>query len=97
MHAFKLAFIASQANLSSSAIPLMTSPMLAMTLHKPAWSALCTGAWCAGGMEGEEREDVLAVVEFDGGLRVPGDIYNRLYDYQKTGAHLFCLPVASKY
>ena len=30
-------------------------------------------------------EDVLAEVSFDGGFRVPGRIYNRLFDYQKTG------------
>ena len=41
----------------------------------------CSGAAAAGGA----AEDVLADVEFEGGLRVPGDIYNRLYDYQKTG------------
>jgi hypothetical protein len=42
-------------------------------------------AGAAAGAE-EPKEDLLADVEFDGGLRVPGDIYNRLYDYQKTGA-----------
>ena len=25
-------------------------------------------------------------VVFDGGYRIPGDIYERLFDYQKTGA-----------
>lgn len=30
-------------------------------------------------------DDVMADVEFDGGFRVPGDIYHRLFDYQKTG------------
>jgi hypothetical protein len=27
----------------------------------------------------------MAEVSFDGGFRVPGSIYNRLFDYQKTG------------
>jgi hypothetical protein len=29
----------------------------------------------------DESEDVV----FEGGFRVPADIYNRLFDYQKTG------------
>ena len=33
----------------------------------------------------EADEDLLAEVSFDGGFRVPGRIYNRLFDYQKTG------------
>jgi hypothetical protein len=33
--------------------------------------------------------DVMADVCFDGGFKVPGDIYNRLFDYQKTGASPF--------
>ena len=31
---------------------------------------------------GSELPDVV----FDGGYRIPGDIYERLFDYQKTGA-----------
>ena len=32
----------------------------------------------------DESEDVV----FEGGFRVPADIYNRLFDYQKTGMNL---------
>ena len=33
----------------------------------------------------DESEDVV----FEGGFRVPADIYNRLFDYQKTGMDTF--------
>ena len=39
----------------------------------------------AAGAGADVRADVLAEVSFDGGFRVPGSIYNRLFDYQKTG------------
>lgn len=55
----------------------------------PGASAPAAGGGNAAAGEGDNAgapdEDVLANVEFDGGLRVPGEIYNRLYDYQKTG------------
>ena len=35
--------------------------------------------------EGEDP-DTMRDVEFDGGFKIPGTIYNRLFDYQKTGA-----------
>jgi len=35
------------------------------------------------GDEGGALPDVV----FDGGYRIPGNIYERLFDYQKTGAH----------
>ena len=34
---------------------------------------------------GEEPEPD---AEFDGGFKVPGDIFSRLFDYQKTGWYL---------
>jgi hypothetical protein len=39
---------------------------------------------CPGGSDAEEEgeeEDV----EFDGGLRIPGRVYGRLFEYQRTG------------
>lgn len=40
-------------------------------------------------LEAREGDDVVVEeqeeVEFDGGLRVPGSVYDRLFDYQKTG------------
>ena len=44
----------------------------------------------AAGSLNEAGDDVLAEVSFDGGFRVPGRIYNRLFDYQKTGK-MHCL------
>ena len=46
----------------------------------------------AGAADGSA--DVLAEVTFDGGFRLPGSIYNRLFDYQKTGTQpprLLCM------
>ena len=34
--------------------------------------------------EGEDP-DTTRDVEFDGGFKIPGTIYNRLFDYQQTG------------
>ena len=32
-----------------------------------------------------EGESELSPAEFDGGLRIPANIFNKLFDYQKTG------------
>lgn len=36
--------------------------------------------------EGVEAADQEGDAVFDGGFRVPGNVYDRLFDYQKTGA-----------
>ncbi len=43
------------------------------------------GGATSGGADVADQEDVMADVAFDGGFNVPGDIYHRLFDYQKTG------------
>lgn len=62
-------------------------------LQAPGASAPAAGggnatAAVSAGSSGSARDelDVMADVCFDGGFKVPGDIYNRLFDYQKTGA-----------
>ena len=39
-------------------------------------------------MEREGNEEDAEDIEFDGGFRIPADIYSRLFDYQKTGEHI---------
>jgi hypothetical protein len=39
----------------------------------------------AGAAAAPAQQDVMADVAFDGGFNVPGSIYHRLFDYQKTG------------
>lgn len=36
--------------------------------------------------EGVAADDQEGDAVFDGGFRVPGNVYDRLFDYQKTGA-----------
>ena len=57
----------------------------------PGASAPAAGGGNAGSLNAA-GDDVLAEVSFDGGFRVPGRIYNRLFDYQKTGK-THCLPL----
>ena len=59
----------------------------------PGESTPAAGGGNAGSLNAA-GEDVLAEVSFDGGFRVPGRIYNRLFDYQKTGKTLsvLCCP-----
>lgn len=38
--------------------------------------------------EGEEDVEKPPDVVFEGGFRIPGDLYGRLFDYQKTGKGL---------
>ena len=33
----------------------------------------------------DESEEKVPDVVFEGGFRIPGELYNKLYDYQKTG------------
>ena len=54
-------------------------------MQAPGASAPAAGGGHRGGEAAGEGADVLAEVSFDGGFRVPGSIYNRLFDYQKTG------------
>ncbi len=39
-------------------------------------------------LEAEQQEDVV----YDGGFRVPGDLHDRLLDFQKTGGHCWHQP-----
>lgn len=55
----------------------------------PGASAPAAGGGNAA--EADAAEDLMADVAFDGGFSVPGNIYNRLFDYQKTGK-LFSVP-----
>ena len=52
-------------------------------LQAPGASAPAAGGGNSTAADGSA--DVLAEVSFDGGFRLPGSIYNRLFDYQKTG------------
>ena len=54
-------------------------------IQAPGASAPAAGGGHGGGDAAGVGADVLAEVSFDGGFRVPGSIYNRLFDYQKTG------------
>ena len=35
--------------------------------------------------EGVETSEQLSPVVFEGGYQIPGDLYDKLFDYQKTG------------
>ncbi|BDA48603.1 probable DNA excision repair protein ERCC-6 [Coccomyxa sp. Obi] len=51
----------------------------------PGASAPAAGGGTAAEADAADQEDLMADVAFDGGFSVPGNIYNRLFDYQKTG------------
>ena len=51
----------------------------------PGASAPAAGGGSAAEADAAGQEDLTADVAFDGGFSIPGNIYNRLFDYQKTG------------
>lgn len=65
----------------------LSQEMIMLCLQAPGASAPAAGGGNSAGGADDGSADVLAEVSFDGGFSVPGSIYNRLFDYQKTGMH----------
>ena len=78
--------------LTSKPTALSSTESMPAGSQAPGASAPAAGGGDRLGAAADGGTDVLAEASFDGGFRVPGSIYNRLFDYQKTGMRIWPAP-----